>query len=281
MRARTLFTSDALTVIDFRCDAGPHSVPFVERHSAYSLSLVRRGGFGYKFKGRLFDLVPGSVLAGRPDDEYMCTHDHLCGDECLSFQFTADAVDSIGRGAREWQNPCVPPTPEMMILGELAHSVAERESDLGLDEVALMIAGRYTRVMRAGDDRPTVHSAARRHAVTAAAWMDEHATEPIDLARTSRQAGLSPYHFLRLFSTVIGVTPHQYLVRARLRHAARLLAAGDRLITDVALDSGFTDLSNFVRTFHRAAGVSPRRFRNAARGDRKIVQDRLAATRLR
>jgi AraC-like DNA-binding protein len=49
-----------------------------------------------------------------------------------------------------------------------------------------------------------------------------------------------------------------------------------RSISDVALDVGFNDLSNFVRTFHRAAGVSPRRFRQAARGDRRIFQDRLA-----
>ena len=93
----------------------------------------------------------------------------------------------------------------------------------------------------------------------------------------ARQTGLSSFHFLRLFSQVLGVTPHQYLVRSRLRHAARLLADDDRPVTAVALDVGFADLSNFVRTFHRAAGVSPRGFRQAAKGDRKIFQDRLAA----
>ena len=72
------------------------------------------------------------------------------------------------------------------------------------------------------------------------------------------------------------MTPHQYLVRSRLRRAARLLADDARSITDVAFDVGFGDLSNFVRTFHRAAGVSPRAFRRAAKGDRKILQDRLA-----
>jgi len=76
---------------------------------------------------------------------------------------------------------------------------------------------------------------------------------------------------------VLGVTPHQYLVRARLRRAAKLLADDTRSITSIAFDVGFGDLSNFVRTFHRAAGVSPRRFRDAARGDRKIFQDRLKA----
>ena len=65
-------------------------------------------------------------------------------------------------------------------------------------------------------------------------------------------------------------------MRSRLRHAARLLADDDRPITDVAFDVGFGDLSNFVRTFHRAAGVSPLRFRQASRGDRKILQERLA-----
>ena len=79
---------------------------------------------------------------------------------------------------------------------------------------------------------------------------------------------------------MLGVTPHQYLVRSRLRRAARLLAEEDRSITDIALDVGFADLSNFVRTFHRAAGVSPRAFRRAARGDRKILQERLGAAAL-
>src|SRR2546422_835926 len=101
--------------------------------------------------------------------------------------------------------------------------------------------------------------------------------EAIDLTSAARAVGLSPFHFLRVFANVLGVTPHQYLVRARLRRAARLLADGSRSITDVAFDVGFGDLSNFVRTFHRAAGVSPGRFRRAARGDRKILQERLTA----
>jgi AraC-like DNA-binding protein len=81
---------------------------------------------------------------------------------------------------------------------------------------------------------------------------------------------------LRLFSGVLGVTPHQYVVRSRLRRAARLLAEEDKGVTDIAYDVGFGDLSNFVRTFHRAAGMSPLKFRQASRGMRKIFQERLA-----
>jgi AraC-like DNA-binding protein len=72
------------------------------------------------------------------------------------------------------------------------------------------------------------------------------------------------------------VTPKQYVIRSRLRRAARLLADDGRQITDIAYEVGFGDLSNFVRTFHRAAGVSPSGFRRVSRGDRKLIQDRLA-----
>jgi AraC-like DNA-binding protein len=117
--------------------------------------------------------------------------------------------------------------------------------------------------------------------VEAALWLEAHLAEPVRLEDAAREAGLSPFHFLRVFAKIVGVTPHQYVLRLRLREAARLLAEASRSITDIALDSGFADLSNFVRTFRRAAGVSPREFRRnarrTARGERKILQERIAA----
>jgi AraC-like DNA-binding protein len=132
--------------------------------------------------------------------------------------------------------------------------------------------------MVAGQARKPVAAGARdrRRAVETALWIDAHSHQPVDLERAASQSDISPFHFLRLFSDVLGVTPHQYLLRSRLRHAARLLTEEDRSVTDVAYDVGFGDLSNFVRTFHRAAGVSPLKFRRASRGDRKIFQERLA-----
>src|SRR5205823_5103746 len=99
-------------------------------------------------------------------------------------------------------------------------------------------------------------------------------------ASTAAEFGLSPFHFLRLFAKVLGVTPHQYLVRSRLRRAACLLADDTRSITEIALDVGFGDLSNFVRTFHRAAAMSPRSFRRAAKGDRRTGRSSPICTHL-
>jgi AraC family transcriptional regulator len=164
-----------------------------------------------------------------------------------------------------------------MVLGELAQAVVDGRSDAGLDEVAWCLAARFVSLVADRDARPlSLTQRDRKRAVDAAHWLESRAHEAVDLERAASEAGLSPFHFLRLFSRALGVSPHQYLLRARLRRAARLLVDPERPITDVALDVGFADLSNFIRTFRRAAGVSPSGFRRAARGDRKILQETIA-----
>jgi len=274
----TTLRSGSIEVIGRRCTVTPGTEPFVEVHDGFSISYVRRGSFGYRTRGESFELVAGSILVGRPGDEYTCTHDHAHADECLSFHLAAAIVEAIGDRADVWLTGGVPPLPELMVLGELAQAVAEGGSDVGLDEVGMLLTARVVDVVSGAERmRCPERALGRRRAVDAALWIDAHAHETIDLEDAATEAGLSPFHFLRVFANVLGVTPHQYLVRCRLRRAASLLAGGERSITDVALDVGFGDLSNFVRTFRRAAGVSPGRFRRAARGDRKILQDRLAA----
>jgi AraC-like DNA-binding protein len=277
MTATPLLQRQSIAVSDFRCSAGPGDTPFVERHRSHSVSYVRKGSFGCRSRGRCFELVAGSILVGHPGDEYVCSHDHVCGDECLSFFLSPELVEAIGDRAEVWRIGAAPPLPELMVLGELAQAAADGRSDIGLDEVGALFASRFVEVVSGRARAPALTNARdRRRAVETALWIDAHSHRQIDLEHAAGEAGISPFHFLRLFSGVLGVTPHQYLVRSRLRHAARLLADHDRPVTAVAYDVGFGDLSNFVRTFHRAAGVSPRKFREASRGMRKIFQEQLA-----
>jgi AraC-like DNA-binding protein len=276
MSSATLLQRPTMTVSDFRCSAVPGEKPFVELHRCHSISFVRKGSFGYQCRGRSHDLVAGSVLIGSPGAEFVCTHDHVCGDECLSFFFAPELVETIGERAEAWQVGATPPLAELMVLGELAQASADGQSDVGLDEVGHLIAQRLVEVVSGTTKKPAkVTARDRRRAIEAALWIDANSHREIELEDAARQAGVSPFHFLRLFSGVLGVTPHQYLLRSRLRHAARQLADDDKAVTDIAYDVGFNDLSNFVRTFHRAAGISPLKFRQASRGMRKIFQERL------
>jgi len=277
MAATTLVESPSLSVVDYRCGVAPGDAPFVELHRDFSVAYVRKGSFGCRTRGRTFELVAGSLLVGYPGDEYTCTHDHAHGDECLSIHLAPALFEALGSRREGWRVGALPPLSPLVVLGELAQAAAEGRSDIGVAEAGMLLAARFTEIA-SGEARPRLEAGARdrRRAVTAALWIEAHATEPIDLESVAREVGLSPFHFLRLFTKVLGVSPHQYLVRSRLRHAARLLADAAKPITDIAYDVGFGDLSNFVRSFRRAAGLSPRQFRQAARGKRKIFQDRLA-----
>ena len=276
MQATTLHESGALSVYAYRCAAGPADRPFVELHARHSLSYVRRGSFGCRTLGGEHELAAGAVMVGRPGREYVATHAHHCGgDECLSVKLSPELAETLC-GESLWSLARVPPLPEVMVLAELAHAAAEGRSGVGVDEAALGLAGRCARLTTGKEVRASVDTRARRRAVQAALWLEAHAADVIRLEDVAREACLSPFHFLRLFQRVLGVTPHQYVLRLRLARAARLLADASLSVTEVALEAGFADLSNFVRTFRRVAGVSPGEFRKRARRERNILQERIA-----
>jgi AraC-like DNA-binding protein len=270
MEAIVHHQSAALSVIEYRCTAAAGDPVFSEMHEHSSLSYVCAGSFGCQVGRARHELIPGAVLVGRAGDDYACTHEHRHGgDVCLSIR--PGAEHKLVSGS-------MPPTAELSVLGELMLAAARGMSDLGVDEAALLFAARYTELQGKPQPRAARVSAQdRRRALAAAEWIEHNASEPIALADAAAHAQLTPFHFLRLFSRVLGVSPHQYLVRTRLRLAAGLLATPGASVTGTAYAVGFGDLSNFIRTFTRAAGVSPRAFRNAARGQRKILQDRLGA----
>ena len=276
VQATTLFEGESLSVYRLRCDAGPADRPFLEVHARHSLSYVRRGSFGCRTLGAERELVPGAVMVGRSGQEYMATHErHGGGDECISLKFSPQLSDSLARKPA-WDLACLPPLAEVMVLGELMIAAAEGRAGVGIEEAALRFAATFAR-MNGRNPHETRRKVARRCVVAAALWLEAHASEAVTLEAAAREAGLSPFHFLRVFSAVVGATPHQYLLRLRLARAAKLLSQEDLPVTDVALDAGFADLSNFVRTFRRASGVSPREFRRASKGERKILQERIAA----
>jgi AraC-like DNA-binding protein len=282
MELRNLASTKSVTVREFRCTAGPDAKPFAELHGESGIAYVARGSFGYRYRGRAHEMVAGGVISGLGRDEYVCTHDHhACGDVCLSIRIAPEMADELGAKNRHWRTGALPPLPDIAVLGELASVAAQGGSDVAVEEAAAVLAARF--FAHAGARAPDAGSASdgdRRRAVEAALWIDENAQSEIDLAAASDVAGLSRFHFLRVFRRTLGVTPHQHLVRARLRRAARLLAASDLPVTEIAYECGFADLSNFVRSFHRAAGRSPGAFRRHARtrgADSNFLQESRAA----
>lgn len=86
----------------------------------------------------------------------------------------------------------------------------------------------------------------------------------IPLAKLAAVAGISPFHFARLFKQTTGCAPHQYLIRCRVERARQLLLDRPGNAVEVALEVGFCDQSHLTTHFRRAFGVAPREFQKSA-----------------
>ena len=84
----------------------------------------------------------------------------------------------------------------------------------------------------------------------------------VDLAR---EVQISPFHFIRQFEAVFGVTPHQFRIQTRLDVAKRLLATGHHSVTDVCMEVGFSSLGSFSALFTRRIGETPSAYRRRVR----------------
>jgi AraC family transcriptional regulator len=83
-----------------------------------------------------------------------------------------------------------------------------------------------------------------------------HLHEPIEVATLARLAGRSPFHFSRVFSRSVGMTPHRYVVHLRLQRAIDLVRDGRSSLAEIAARTGFADQSHLSRWARRVHGVS-------------------------
>jgi len=265
--ATAVAAGDGWSVVDIVCTSGPHDHPFEERHSSPSISLVLSGTFVYRSSCGSSLLSAGSFVLGDTGKTYECSHQHGEGDRCLSFSFEPELFERLAHdaGAAGAAFECDRLPPLRALAAPTARARLGMEQREMLEEIALELAGAVVQV--AGSPRRGGRRAAPPDPSRIAPLLREleaRSAEPHALPELAHCAGLSRYHFLRTFKYVTGVTPHQWLLRARLRDAAHRLVTSRTPVTQIALDVGFEDLSNFIRSFRAEFGVSPRRYRAGA-----------------
>jgi len=261
--SRSLAAGEGWSLTEFVCRAGPEDRPFEERHDGFSVAAVLDGQFAYRSERGSAYLAPGALLTGNAGACFRCAHEHGVGDRCVSLNFSAElAGEAAGRSRFAFEASSLPPSDGTLpIVARFAAFAAAPDPGAG-EALAFDTLERLTRADFGRGGRAAMpHASETRRVAAVIRLINEDPGGEHRLANLARAAGLSRYHFLRLFRRATGATPRQYLIQARLRRAAERLAASRDPITAVAFDSGFGDLSTFNRHFRAVFGVSPRRFR--------------------
>lgn len=296
---RILAQGDGWRVSDVICNAGPHDRAFEEQHADVCIAVVIEGSFQYESSAGRELMTPGALLLGNARQYFKCGHEHGVGDRCIAFAYEPEHFERLasetgmrGRRAR-FSGLRVPPVRELSGLiaracARLAESDdraigrgkstftpgAEKLASSPLDlasvpnagapeweEIGVELAGRALKMANGGEPSRGSSPAVEARVTRIVRMVECHPGAQHGLTALAQEAGLSRYHFLRIFQRLTGLTPHQYILRARLRRAATHLAREQERVLDIALDSGFGDVSNFNHAFRTEFGVSPRLYR--------------------
>ena len=302
--SQILASGSGWRVTDVICSAGPHDRPFEECHDNVCVAAVMEGTFQYRSAHGAAVLGPGSLLLGNAGQCFQCGHEHGVGDRCLSFQFAPEHFEAIvaavpGVRRLQFDVPRLPPTP--MLASVLARIEAARDDGdtaafeeltvglVGAVAAALNGSGRATHTFSRQDERRVTAALRRIEALAQESQESQEFQEfqepfqaprrdptkdlvqgtphgGLGLNELASDAAMSPYHFLRTFRRVVGMTPHQFVLHTRLHRAAVRLLRSAEPISAIAFDVGFNDLSTFNNRFRRVMGASPSAYRARRRG---------------
>ena len=246
-----------------RADASTHRYAR-HAHEGYALGIVEAGAHAFASRGTVWTAIPGRVVIVNPDDAHdggpaardgRYSYRMIYVDE--SVLLTALAEAGGRRAAAAFFRDAVVADPDLaQRLAQLHHALEDATARLERESLlitALVELGRRPGRAAPGDGGRSRNSSA---AAIALDYLEAHFAEDLSLGELAALAGVDRFRLLRAFRRALGLPPHLYQTQLRLRHAKRLMLAGEPPAM-VAVAAGFADQSHLIRKFKAAYGVTP------------------------
>ena len=235
-----------------------HFIPMVQIH------LVEAGAARIWCCGRSHLVGPGDVVVNAPNHNPRIDQRLTPFASTLRVYIAPPLFDALTRPTggpvsaaftlavtKEWK--------AAQLLRALAEGIADGESRTVLERKLGELVGITARLLRARHNADLVPGARRPEIERTRRLLEERFDQPMSLDELALAAGMSKFHFLRLFRDHVGKTPHAYQVHLRIARARELLDQGVHPV-DVALICGFTDQPPFSRCFKDIVGYTPGEF---------------------
>ena len=273
-----LHQSDFYRVNDFKCHCDRCSVSQPEYNESLFISFIRKGYFEYKTFRKDDELHVGRLLVSKPEYEHITRHVDNQPDTTTGFEFSAGFFHNLQEqyaGQAGWflKNKDI---HSLMLrsnaaLDYLHHRIlqmaeSKEASGLQVDEMVMDLLEKVMQVISGStqDVDPIGNSLKQFHLGTienAKEYIMKHFHENISLKQLAQHCYVSPFHFSRIFKSVMNVSPHQYLSEIRLNHAKILLTTTDEPVTDIAFACGYNSIEHFATAYRQRFKLNPSRYR--------------------
>jgi AraC family transcriptional regulator len=277
-----LHSSPFASVIDFRCKELSTNPSEPEYQSTFGISFIRQGAFEYRLGRHVSVVHSGLLLLENPHTERCISHYYGLRDRCTCIEFNRAAFgNSEPPILQSFPALVVNITPRLEVLHSLILAAGQRvfpNLQLRLDALVVEVLKEVLSLFGPAKAKPPTAMVNRKWREfylekidRAKNLMRSRFREELSLLEISRAAGISLFHFSRLFKTFTGFSPHQYLAHLRLQHAQILLRNTSLGVTEVCFESGFQSLEYFISAFARHFGASPGKFRRSLRDESLVL----------
>lgn len=273
-----LHQSDVYRVVDYKCHCNVCSVTDPEYNTSFCLSFIRKGFFEYRSFKRNDEVHAGRLLISKPGYEHTTRHIDNQPDIVTIFDFSRTfyeetILEQYGNklpwilGNNDIHSLMVSAGPEMEYLH---HRILQRlrsgdHTALEIDEMVMALLERTMQLLGSAKVPETIADRLKQHHLgtieAAREFILTHFNENISLEQLARHCLVSPFHFSRIFRTITGESPHQYLLSVRLAHAKVLLKTTASSVAAIAYECGFSSPEHFVTSFKKHQKVNPSAFR--------------------
>ncbi len=232
-------------------------------HEEYAIGVIEQGAQRFRYRGGSYVAAPGTVIALNPDEVHDAQAETESGYRYRMMYLNPAWVEEIlavvspqERGLRFFS---MPRFQDLLLAREIQQVLRLWDQDApGLLEAE----GRLVQAVgalfgRHGESRGVVPAATYPTMMARVCdYLRVHAAEALSLEVLAQQAGLSRYHFLRVFKATTGLAPHAYLIQVRVGLARQAIERGEPL-GQAALLAGFADQSHLTLHFKATYGVTP------------------------
>lgn len=246
-------------------------------HEEYQFCLIEAGDGQVTYRGANHRTPTGGLCVIHPGEIHSNRSFVETGCSFRSLYIEPHSIQSVAAEAygKDLGAPFFPTTVIhdqvvvglfLQLLSALETSASTLEREIKLQDFS------FTVVTRFAESRTPHQSFRQKHhnIQRTCEYLRAHCHENVSLGTLAAIAGVSVFHFSRLFAAQVGLPPHGFQNHLRLVQAKKLLRDGES-ISNVALNTGFADQSHFSRHFKRLFGVTPGQYRQSS----KIVQDSL------